>query len=41
MADMSMPLQFATLYNGQEVFMWSYCLPDLGADFLIGYMVFV
>ena len=32
---------FASLYNGQEVFMWSNCLLDLGTDFLIGNMVFV
>ena len=27
--DMSIPLQFASLYDGQEVFMWSNCLLDL------------
>ena len=27
-------------YDGQEVFMWSDCLLDLGMDFLIGNMVF-
>ena len=31
-------LQFASLYNGQGVFVWSDCLLDLGADFLVGYM---
>ena len=31
----------ASLYDCQEVFMWSNCLLDLGADFLIGNMVFV
>ena len=36
-----MPLQFASLYGGQEVFMWSNCLRDLGTDFLVGSMVFV
>ena len=36
-----MPLQFASLYGGQEVFMWSNCLLDLGTDFLVGSMVFV
>ena len=33
---MTIPLQFASLYDGQEVFMWSDCLLDLGTDFLIG-----
>ena len=28
-------------YGGQEVFVWSDCLLDLGTDFLIGNMVFV
>ena len=41
MGDMSIPLQFASLYNGQEVCMWSNCLLDLGTDFLVGNMVFV
>ena len=27
--------------NGQEVFVWSNCLLDLGTDFLVGNMVFV
>ena len=36
-----MPLQFASLYDGQEVFVWSDCLRDLGTDFLVGNMVFV
>ena len=35
------PLQFTSLYNGQEVFVWSDCLLDLGTDFLVGNMVFV
>ena len=35
-----MPLQFASLYDGLEVFMWSDCLLDLGTDFLIGNVVF-
>ena len=39
--DMTMPLQFASLYNGQEVFVWSDCLLDLDTDFLVGNMVFV
>ena len=37
---MTIPLQFASLYNGQ-VFVWSDCLLDLGTDFLVGNMVFV
>ena len=36
---MTIPLQFASLYDGQEVFMWSDCLLDLGTDFLVGNMV--
>ena len=38
---MAIPIQFASLYNGQEVFVWSKCLPDLGMDFLVGDMVLV
>ena len=38
---MSRPLQFAPLYDGQEVFVWSDCLLELGTDFLVGNMVFV
>ena len=38
---MSVPLQFASLYGGQEVVMWSDFLLDLGTDFLVGSMVFV
>ena len=30
-----------SLYDGQEVFLWSNCLLDLGMDFLVGNMVFV
>ena len=37
---MTIPLQFASLYDGQEVFVWSDCLMDLGMD-LVGNMVFV
>ena len=37
---MTIPLQFASLYNYQEVSMWSNCLLDLGTDFLVGNMVF-
>ena len=36
-----MLLQFASLYDGQEVFVWSDRLPGLGTDFLVGNMVFV
>ena len=39
--DMTIPLQFASLYNGQEVFVWPDCLLDLGTDFLVDNMVFV
>ena len=38
---LTMPLQFASLYDRQEVFVWSSCLLDLGMDFLVGDMVFV
>ena len=38
---MTIPLQFASLYDGQEVFVWFDCLLDLGTDFLVGNMVFV
>ena len=37
---MFIPLQFASLYNGQ-VFVWSDCPPDPDTDFLVGNMVFV
>ena len=36
-----MPLQFVSLYHGQEVFVWSDCLLDFSTDFLIGNMVFL
>ena len=39
--DMTIPLQFAFVYDGQEVFVWSNCLLDLGRDFIVGNMVFV
>ena len=39
--DMTIPLQFASLYNGQGVFVWSNCLLDLISHFLVGNMVFV
>ena len=35
---MTIPLKFASLYDGQEVFVWSDCLLDLGTDFLAGKM---
>ena len=38
---MTIPLQFASLSNGQEVFVWFDCLLDLVTDFLVGNMVFV
>ena len=38
---MTKPLQFGSLYDGQEVFVWSDCLLDLVMDFLIGNMVCV
>ena len=41
MGNMTIPLQFVSLYDRVEVFMWSNCLLDLGRDFLIGNMVFV
>ena len=41
MGDMTILLGFVSLYDGQEVFVWSNCLLDLGMDFLIGNMVFV
>ena len=41
MEDMTIPLQFVSLYDGQEILMWSDWLFDLGMDFLIGNMVFV
>ena len=39
--DMSILLQFASLYDGQEIFVWSNCLRDLGTDFLVGNIIFV
>ena len=38
---MTIPLQFASLYNGQEVFVWSDCLLGLGMDFLDGNLFLV
>ena len=37
---MTIPLQFASFYDGQEVFVWSDCLLDLCTDFLVGNIVF-
>ena len=33
---MSIPRKFASLYHGQEIFVWSDCLLDLGTDLLVG-----
>ena len=39
---MTIPLQFASLYDGQEVFVWSDWLLDLlGTNFLVANMAFV
>ena len=38
---MILPLQIASLYDGQVVFVRSDCLLELGTDFLVGEMVFV
>ena len=32
---MTIPLQSASLYDRQEVFVWSNCLLDFGTDFLV------
>ena len=37
----TIPLQIASFYDRQAIFMWSNCLLDLGTDFLVGNMVFV
>ena len=34
-------LQFASLYDGQEVLVWFSCPLDLGTDFFVGNMIFV
>ena len=39
--DMTIPLQFASLYDGQDCFVWSYCLLDLGTDFVVSNMIFL
>ena len=41
MGDMTIALQFVTLYDDQQVFMWSIYLLDLGTDFLVGNKVFI
>ena len=33
---MTIPLLFASLYDRQEILMWSNCLLDLGTDLLVG-----
>ena len=33
--DMTILLQFASFYNGQEVFVWSICQLDLGNEFFL------
>ena len=38
---MTIPLQFASLYDGQEVFVLSDSLLDLGMDFLVGNMIII
>ena len=44
--DVCIPLQFASVYHGKEIFVWSDCLLDLDTgflakDFLVGNMVIV
>ena len=39
--NMSIQMQFVSLYDDQEVFVWSDCPLDLGTDFLVGNLVFV
>ena len=38
---MTIPLKFSSVYGGQEDCMWSDCLLDFGADFLVDKVVFV
>ena len=38
---MTIPLEFASLYDCQEVFVWSNFLLDLGMDLLVGNMILV
>ena len=35
MGDMCIPHQFASLYDGQKVFLWFDCPLDLGIKFLV------
>ena len=35
---MTIPLQFASVYDGREIFVWSSCLLDLGTDCLLSDM---
>ena len=37
---MTIPLQFASLYDGLEVFVWSIYVLNLRKDILVGNMVF-
>ena len=37
--DMTISMQSASLYGGQDVFVWSNCLLHLGTDFLVGSVV--
>ena len=41
MGDMSIPLQFASLSDGQGIFVWSDCLLGLGTGFLVGNIALV
>ena len=38
---MTLPLQFESLYDGQELFVWSDCLLDVGTNFIVGDVIFV
>ena len=38
--NMTKPLQFVSLYDRQEIFVWSSCLLDLSTDLLVGNRVF-
>ena len=38
---MTISLQFASLHDAQEVFVWSDYLLDLGTDFFVSNIVFV
>ena len=41
MEQIAIPLQFASLYDRQEVFVWFICPLDLGTDFFAGNRAFV